>query len=307
MKKFMVTPSPHILSSNTTATIMLDVIIALMPALVASSIIFGARALIVILVCVISCVGFEWLTRRIMKRNNTISDFSAVVTGIILAYNLPATIPLWICVIGSFFAIVIVKQLFGGIGQNFANPAITARVILMVSFASHMTTWIQPFVPFDADVVTGATPLVDIANASTMDLFLGTVGGSLGETSALALLIGGVYLVIRKVITPIIPLTFIGGVFIIALIAGENPVNHILAGGVMLGAIFMATDYSTSPMTKRGQVLFALGCAVITMVIRLFGSYPEGVSFAILFMNILTPLIDTYIKTKPFSVVGRGK
>ncbi len=307
MKKFMVTPSPHILSTTTTTTIMLDVIIALMPALIASSLIFGMRAILVILVCTVSCVGFEWLTRIVMRRKNTISDFSAVVTGVLLAYNLPATIPLWICVIGSFFAIVIVKQLFGGIGQNFANPAITARVILMISFTAHMTTWIEPFVPFDVDIITQATPLADLSAVSYMDLFLGTVSGSLGETSALALLIGGAYLVIRRIITPVIPLTYIGGVFVLAWAFGENPVSHILSGGLMLGAIFMATDYSTSPMTKKGQVVFALGCALITMLIRQFGSYPEGVSFAILFMNILTPLIDTYIRTKPFSAVGRSK
>jgi electron transport complex protein RnfD len=304
MGKFIVTPSPHITSHNQTSVIMRDVIIALMPALVASVVIFGIRSLAVVLTCVLSCVFFEYLSRRIMKRDNTISDLSAVVTGILLAYNLPVTIPLWIAVIGSFIAIVVVKQMFGGIGQNFANPALTARIVLFASFAVHMTNWTEPF---HIDVVSSATPLLDIQNANTLDLFLGNVPGCLGETSALALLIGGIYLVVRKVISPIIPLTYIGTVFVLTYLLGSDPVNQIFAGGLMIGAIFMATDYSTSPITAKGKVIFALGCGLITVAIRLYGSYPEGVSFSILFMNILCPLIDRFTKHKPFGVEKEKK
>lgn len=329
MSKFVVSASPHIVSPRNTKSIMLDVLIALIPAMMASIIFFGIRALVVTAICVLSCVAFEYLSRKLMKRNNTVSDLSAVVTGVLLAFNLPVTIPLWVAIIGSFFAIVIVKQLFGGIGQNFANPAITGRIFLFVSFAVHMTTWVEPFYYLDktdvvtkstpltnistwlnpfyfldkTDVVTTATPLFNMDNVKTLDLFLGNVGGCLGETSALALLIGGVYLVIRKVISPIIPATYISTVFIFSFILGENPFNQIFAGGLMLGAIFMATDYSTSPVTNKGKFIFAIGCGIVTIAIRLFGNYPEGVSFAILFMNIVCPLIDRYTMTKPFGLV----
>ncbi len=308
MNKLIVSPSPHILSNNSTANIMFDVILALFPAMFVSIVYFGARALIVTLVCVVSCVGFEYITRKIMKRENTISDFSAAVTGILLAFNLPPAIPLWVAVIGCFFVIVIVKQLFGGIGQNFANPAITARIILFVSFSTYMTTWTNPFAyKHSVDMVASATPLLNINNANTMDLFLGKVGGCIGEVSALALIIGGIYLVVRKVINPLVPLTFIGTVFLFTWALGENPLNHIFAGGLMLGAIFMATDYSTTPATIKGKIIFAIGCGVITVAIRVFGSYPEGVSFAILFMNLITPLIDRCTQTKPFGAVGGAK
>lgn len=303
---------------------MRDVMIALVPAMIAATIFFGPRALLVTLVCVLACVFFEYASRRLMKRDNTISDCSAVVTGILLAFNLPVTIPLWIAVIGSFIAIVVVKQLFGGIGQNFANPAITARVILFASFAAHMTTWTQPFtysnafqnflnnilnidVTTGADAISTATPLVEIASASTMNLFVGNVAGCIGETSALALIIGGIYLVIRKVITPVVPVVFIGTVFVFSMIFGSDPVNQIFAGGLMLGAIFMATDYATSPITMKGKIIFAFGCGLITILIRMFGSYPEGVSFAILFMNIVSPLIDRVTRTKPFGTEDRKK
>lgn len=303
MNKLIVSPSPHILSGNTTSNIMFDVVIALFPALLVSIFSFGYRALVVTLVCVLSCVLFEYLTRKLMKRSNTISDFSAVVTGVLLAFNLPPSIPLWICVIGSFFAIVIVKQLFGGIGCNFANPAITARIILFISFPSQMVKWSVPFTG-GVDTIASATPLVSIDNANTLDLFLGNVSGCLGEVSALALIIGGIYLVIRKVIHPAVPLVFIGTVYLFTLALGQNPLNHIFAGGLMIGAIFMATDYSTTPATLRGRMIFAFGCGIITVMIRVFGSYPEGVSFAILFMNLLTPLIDRITRTTPF---GKSK
>lgn len=299
MNKLIVSPSPHMLSGNTTSNIMFDVVIALFPALLVSIFSFGYRALIVTLVCVLSAVLFEFLTRKLMRRKNTIGDFSAVVTGVLLAFNLPPAIPLWICIIGSFFAIVVVKQLFGGIGHNFANPAITARIILFVSFPTQMVTWSMPFTG-NIDTVASATPLVSIDNANTLDLFLGNVSGCLGEVSALALIVGGIYLVIRKVIHPGVPLAFIGTVFLFTLALGENPLNHIFAGGLMLGAIFMATDYSTTPQTLKGRLIFAVGCGVITVLIRIFGSYPEGVSFAILFMNLLTPLVDRVTKSTPF-------
>lgn len=301
MEKLIVTSSPHVKSSTTTSTIMRDVIIALIPALIASNIIFGLRAGLVTAVCVASCVGFEYLSRRIMNKKNTISDLSAVVTGIILAFNLPSTMPLWMCVIGSFVAIVIVKQLFGGIGQNFANPAITARIVLLVSFGTQMTNWAAPKVLAVADAVSGATPMAQIAAGETpnlLNMFLGTTGGSLGETSALALLIGGIYLVYRKVINPIIPVAFIGTVFVFTAVLGVNPLAQILGGGLFLGAIFMATDYATSPVTNMGKLIFGIGCGFITVVIRVFGSYPEGVSFAILLMNILVPYIDKATKLK---------
>lgn len=308
MEKLIVTPSPHIASNRTTAVIMRDVVIALIPALIASVIFFGPRALLVEGVCIASCILFEYGSRRLMKRENTVSDWSCVVTGLLLAFNLPVTIPLWIAVMGSFVAIVVVKQLFGGIGQNFANPAITARIVLFISFAAHMTNWMPPFFYQNkVDAVTTATPLTDMANANTLDLFLGNVPGCLGETSALALLLGGIYLVCRKVISPAIPLSYLGTVFVLAACFGENPVNHIFAGGVMLGAIYMATDYSTSPMTTKGKIIFGFGCGLITICIRQFGNYPEGTSFAILFMNIVCPLIDRATKHHAFGVVKAKK
>lgn len=303
MEKYIVTPSPHILSNRSTQTIMRDVIIALMPALIASVILFGFRTLLIVATCVISCVVFEYLSRKIMKKENTISDLSAVVTGLLLAYNFPVTIPLWMAVIGSFVAIVVAKQFFGGIGQNFANPAIVGRIVIFVSFAAHMTNWTAPFTYLGkVDAVTVATPLVDLGHANTLDLFLGNIPGCLGETCSLALLLGGIYLVIRKVISPIIPVTYIGTVFLLSALLGTNPVNQIFAGGLMLGAIFMATDYATSPITKKGKLIFGFGVGLITILIREFGNYPEGVSFAILFMNILTPLIDRYTMPKPFGL-----
>lgn len=301
MEKLIVTSSPHVKSNNTTTTIMRDVVIALIPALIAANIIFGLRASLVTAVCVASCVGFEYLSRRIMKRSNTISDLSAVVTGIILAFNLPSTMPLWMCVIGSFVAIVIVKQLFGGIGQNFANPAITARIVLLVSFGTQMTNWAAPKIVAVADSVSGATPMAQIAAGEApnlLNMFLGTTGGSLGETSALALLLGGIYLVYRKVISPIVPVAYIGTVFVLTAILGVNPLAQILGGGLFLGAIFMATDYSTSPVTNMGKLIFGIGCGLITVLIRVYGSYPEGVSFAILLMNILVPYIDKATRLK---------
>ncbi len=306
-RQLVVSPSPHLRSANTTSNIMFDVILALFPALFVSVIYFGWRALLVTVVCAASCVVFEYLIRRIMKRDNTISDLSAVVTGMLLAFNLPPSVPLWVAVLGCFFAIVIVKQLFGGIGQNFANPAISARIMLFISFPVYMTTWLRPFAyqySEGVDTVASATPLLAVNEADTLALFLGDVPGCIGEVSALALLIGGIYLAVRRVIHPLVPLVFLGTVFLFTWAAGDNPLNHLLAGGLMLGAVFMATDYATTPATLEGKLIFAVGCGLVTSLIRIFGSYPEGVSFSILLMNLLTPLIDRFTMTRPFGTKG---
>lgn len=312
MDKLVVSPSPHQKGNVSTQKIMLVVLISLLPAVIASGIIFGLRAILLIIICAASCVIFEYLSRLVMKKTNTIGDLSAVVTGVLLAMNVPVTLPVWMAIIGSFISIVIVKQLFGGIGQNFANPAIVGRIVLMVSFTPQMTNWVQPFWYKTADITTSATPLSSsITVRPTLDqLFLGTTGGSLGETCALALLIGGIILVVTKVISPTTPIAFIGTLFVFSLIANlaegisfdvslYDATYQILAGGAMLGAIFMATDYATTPINPSGKIIFGVGCGLITFLIRQFGSYPEGVSFSILLMNILTPYIDNATITKP--------
>ena len=307
--KLIVSPSPHIRDNATTSTIMRDVLIGLAPAMIAAVVIFGFRALLMTAVCVAACIIFEYGTERILGRENTISDLSAVVTGVILSFNLPVQLPLWMAVVGCFFAIVIVKQLFGGIGNNFANPAIAARIFLLLSFSQPMTTWLQVEGGRAVQGVYGATPLAlisagDTANLpSVMEMLLGTRGGCMGETCAIALILGGVYMIWTKVITPTIPLAFIGGVFVLSLLFGVNPVYELLGGGLMLGAFFMATDYTTSPITEKGKIIFGLGCALITMVIRVFGSYPEGVSYSILLMNIITPHINRMVRNKAFGGV----
>lgn len=298
MNKLTVSPSPHIKSPMTTQKVMLNVILALMPALVAAGVIFGVRAVMLTAICVCSCVVFEALFNIITKHSTTITDLSAVVTGLLLAYNLPATLPFWMAVIGSFVSIVIVKCLFGGLGQNFANPAIVGRIVLMVSFTGAMTNWAVPFYYENADLVTGATPLVS-KSASYLDLFLGNVGGTLGETSALAILIGGIYLVARRIISPSTPLAFILTVAAFSFLTGNDPLYQVLSGGVMLGAVFMATDYVTTPVSFKGKIIFGIGCGIITCVIRFYASMAEGVSFSILIMNILTPYIDMITKTNP--------
>ncbi len=308
-----VSSSPHIVDKTNTTRIMLDVIIALMPAFIMSGVIFGPRAILLTILCVTSCIVFEYVFELLTRKENTITDLSAVVTGILLGFNLPANLPYWMAVVGCFVAIVIVKMLFGGIGQNFANPAITARIVLLISFATPMTTWPLPKQILEAaDAVTGPTPLAilngggDLSSLPTnINMFLGFIGGSLGETSTIALLLGGVYLIGRKIIEPTIPVVFIGTVVIIALLAGEDAIFHVCAGGVVLGAFFMATDYSTSPLTTNGKIIFAVGCGLMTMIIRLFGALPEGVSFAILLMNILTPHIDRLSRRKIYGVKGR--
>jgi electron transport complex protein RnfD len=310
-----VNSSPHIRSEVTTQRLMLDVIIALIPAAFAGIYFFGIRAALLIAVTVISSVGFEYIIRKVLKRNNTIGDFSAAVTGLILALNLPPTLPIWMAIVGSLFAIVIVKQLFGGLGYNFVNPALAARAFLVVSYGARMTTWIQPLTKATAvDAVSYATPMGVLKGGGELpqliDMFLGNIGGSLGETSALALIIGGIYLLARGVISWHIPVVYVGTVGLFAWIIGPegiftgNPLFHILAGGLMLGAIFMATDYTTSPMTKKGIVIYAFGCGLLTMLFRLFTNMPEGVSYAILLMNVAVPMIDRY--TKPARFGGKA-
>ena len=299
MDNMIVSVSPHIHAKDSTQTIMRDVLIALVPGVIASVVFFGARALLVEAVCVAAAMFFEWAFEKICKRPNTVGDLSAAVTGLILAFNLPVGIPLWQAAFGSLVAIVVVKQLFGGLGQNFANPAITARIVLFLGFTTQMTTWPLPRNQVSVDAITGPTPLGILAEGggtlpSNLDMFLGFIGGSMGEISAAALLLGGLYLIYRDVISPTTPVAFIGTVAVFALLAGQDPVFHICAGGVMLGAFFMATDYATTPITTMGKVIFGIGCGLITMLIRVFGAYPEGVSFSILLMNILTPHIDNF-------------
>lgn len=310
-EKLYVSSSPHLRQGVTTQKIMLNVIIALIPALIAAVIIFGARVLLVVGVTVAACILTEYISRKVMKRANTIGDLSAVVTGLLLAMNLPVNINLLIAAFGGVVAIAVVKQMFGGLGQNFVNPAIGARIVLLASFPAQMTTWSAPIINQNgADAVSVATPLANNMNGiatSYSDLFFGTTGGCLGETCALALLLGGVYLVIRKIISPVIPLCFIGTVAVFALLVGQDPLFHILSGGVMLGAIFMATDYTTSPITFSGKIIFAIGCGIITMLIRLYANLPEGVSFSIILMNILVPLIERGTMPKPFGFVKAKK
>ncbi len=319
MKKLTVSASPHVRSKDTVPGIMLDVIIALVPSLIASVVVFGFRSLLVTAVCVAACVLFEYVSRRVMKRDTTIGDLSAIVTGMLLAFNLPVSIPLWMCIVGSFFAIVVIKQFFGGIGQNFVNPAIGGRIVMLVSFSSAMTNWTAP-VDWKSglDAVSTATPLSVLKAGEVTDslptlcqMFLGVRGGCLGEVSAAAILIGGLYLFARRVIKPTIPLCFVGTVAVVMLIAGKGDFEFVayqlLSGGLLLGAFFMATDYATSPITNWGKVIFAVGCGLLTSVIRLFANLPEGVSYSIIIMNILVPHIETLTKPRPFGVQKEKK
>ncbi len=305
MKLLTVSPAPHVREGSTTQTIMRDVLIALLPALVASAVIFGYKALLVTLVCVAFSVGAEYVCEKICKKPITISDLSAAVTGVLLSFTLPSEIPLWIAAVGSVAAIVMAKQLFGGIGQNFANPAIVGRVVLLISFGEVMSTY-----PPVVDGVSAATPLGIMAGSaqgtlpSLMDMFLGNRPGCLGETCTVALLVGAAYLLYRKVISWHIPAAYLATVAVFALIMKQDVPMHIMAGGLILGAFFMATDYSTSPMTNTGKLIYGVGCGLLTMLIRLWGSNPEGVSYAILLMNILTPHIEKLTRNKP---LGGGK
>ena len=317
-----ISSSPHVHSPVTTNTIMRDVVIALLPALAGSVYFFGFRTLMVTLISVAACVFFEWSWSKLMKTDNKVYDLSAVVTGMLLAFVCPVTIPYWTIILGDFFAIIVVKMLFGGLGKNIVNPALAGRAF-MFSWPVLMNTWVK--VGFEnaagvisaADAVTAATPMASLhggtlPEASVMDLFLGNVGGSLGETSALLLLIGFVYLLIRKVLTIRIPLAYIGTVAVLAFLfpMGNDRLtwmaSHLFGGGLMLGALFMATDYVTSPITKLGQIIYGIGCGVITILIRYFGGYPEGVSYAILVMNCCVVLLDRIGRTKKFGTPRKG-
>ncbi len=315
---FIAGSSPHIHGKQNVRKIMLDVIIALMPAAIAGIYFFRLEALLLILVTVAACVLAEFVWCKLVKKENTIYDLSAIVTGMLLSFNLSPEVPLWIAVIGGVFSIIIVKQLFGGLGHNFVNPALAARAFLMASWPVQMTTWKLP-VGVEAvgsatsvDAVSSATPLALLKMGAAnklpdlLDMFLGRIGGCIGETSALALLIGAIYLVVRRVITLETPLAFIGTVgFMTWMLGGEELFTgqfmyYILGGGLMLGAFFMATDYTTSPVTAKGRLIMGVGCGILTSVIRLYGGYPEGVSYSILLMNLVVPMIDRYLVPKSF-------
>ena len=322
--KLIASSSPHIRSNEDTRSIMLDVIIALLPAMGWSIYCFGIKALVLTLVSVVSCVFFEWAYRKLMKKSCMVGDLSAVVTGMLLSFVCPVDLPWWVIIIGAFFSIVVVKQLYGGIGCNFLNPALAGRAFLLASYATAMTTWAIPKIR--PDVTSAATPMAIMkegteeafttlmSNYSIGDMFIGKVGGSLGEVSALCLLVGGIYLLIRKVISWQIPVAYIGTVAILTLIAapaGMDNVQYMLynvfGGGLMLGAIFMATDYATSPVTNPGQLIFGIGCGLLTCFIRRFGSYPEGVCYSILIMNCTTWLLDKYIRPTIYGAVKKEK
>ncbi len=317
MNKLLVSSSPHFHGPDTTQSLMLDVIIALSPAMVASVILFGFRAAVIILTTVASCILSEYVCRRVMKRPQTVGDLSCVVTGVLLAMNLPVSISPVIAAFGGVVAIVVVKQMFGGIGQNFVNPALTARIVLMNSFPAKMTGWTAPFDHAFVDAATTATPLGQLkaglfasgeaVKPSYLDLFLGNTGGCLGETCALALILGGVYLVLRRVISPVIPVTYLGTVAVLSLLLGRDPLFDLLSGGLMIGAIFMATDYTTSPINFGARIVYAAGCGVLTILIRAFASLPEGVSYSIVLMNILVPLIERAVKPRAFGKPKKGK
>ena len=307
-KRFETPSSPFTHCGASTQRIMLDVIIALLPATAAAIVIFGAQALVPILSCVIAAVVSEFLFNAITRRKQSIGDLSAVVTGLLLGLNLSTNVPVWQCVLGSVFAIVFVKCLFGGLGHNFANPAITARVFMLVSFTQVM----GGAMPKGVDLVTSATPLEVLSTGgeglpSLLDMFLGVRGGAVGETCVIALLIGFAYLVVRRVIRWYVPAIFVGSVFVLYFVTTGSAVTalyEIMAGGLFLGAIFMATDYQTSPINNKGKAFFALGCGILTFVIREYCAYPEGVSLSILVMNILAPMIEKWTAATPLGLGG---
>lgn len=314
MANFVVSGTPHVRSKESIQSIMRDVIIALVPATAAGIYYFGLRALILIVAAIISAVFFEWLYEKITKKPVTINDLSAVVTGLLLAMNLPASAPVWVAIVGSAFAIIFAKQLFGGLGQNFINPALAGRAFLLASYPTEMTTWVVPN-GLAADAATYATPLAQLKNgaldASLKQLVLGQVGGTIGETCAIALIIGGLYLLWKHVISWKIPVIYIATVFILFAVIGRHgmrmPLQEIFAGGVMLGGIFMATDYASSPVTPKGQVIFAVGAGLLTYLIRTFGGYPEGVSYSILIMNCCVPLIERFTEPTIFGALPKTK
>lgn len=312
MNKLKVSSSPHIRANDTTARIMLDVLISLLFPLVAGVVIFGLRALLVVAVTVASSVLSEFLFNIITKRKQTVGDLSAIVTGVILALNLHAYAPVWQCVIGGVFAIVIVKCLFGGIGSNFANPAATARVFLLVCFAKTLSGGAMPLGSGEDVLVSSATPLVIFKTGGELptlsDMFFGKIGGAIGETCTLAILLGFVYLVIRRVINFETPLIYVATVFALSLVMEGSlmlALYQVLGGGLVFGAVYMITDYSTTPITRSGRMIFALGCGLMTFLIRYFGSYPEGVSFSIVFMNVISPYIEKWTAKIPFGKRGK--
>ena len=314
MANFVVSGTPHVRSKESIQSIMRDVIIALVPATAAGIYYFGLRALILIVAAIISAVFFEWLYEKITKKPVTINDLSAVVTGLLLAMNLPASAPVWVAIVGSAFAIIFAKQLFGGLGQNFINPALAGRAFLLASYPTEMTTWVVPN-GLAADAATYATPLAQLKNgaldASLKQLVMGQVGGTIGETCAIALIIGGIYLLYKHVISWKIPVIYIATVFILFAVIGRHgmrmPLQEIFAGGVMLGGIFMATDYASSPVTPKGQVIVAVGAGLLTYLIRTFGGYPEGVSYSILIMNCCVPLIERFTEPTIFGALPKTK
>ena len=302
--KLIVSSSPHIVENDSTQKIMGRVIIAMIPALIAATVIFGTQALLLTLITTGACVGFEALYCKLMKKPNPIRDLSAVVTGMLLSFNLPPELPIWMAIIGAFVSIVIVKQLFGGIGYNFANPAIAGRIVLALSFTQKMNAFTYPDNGIDA--LASATPLQASLGEDVpyLTLLLGNHGGVLGETCAIALIIGGIYLVATKVISPTIPLAYIGTVALFSLLCGENVLFELLSGGLLLGAIFMATDYTTSPFTEKGRLVYGIALGIVTCLIRFFGTSAEGVSYAILLMNLLVPYINRLTRQK---VLGGAK
>lgn len=325
--KLTVAPSPHVNSVASTRQLMLDVLIAMVPALVMGVYFFGPRALVLTLVSVAGCEIFEWGYRVLMKKPTTVGDLSAAVTGVLIAFVCPVALPYWTILIGDFFAMVVVKQLFGGLGKNFLNPALAGRAFLMLSFAGYMTKWVKPGTGSwwsvtgsiaDVDAVTTATPLAALKTGALpseklVDLLVGNVGGCIGEVSAIALILGGVYLILRGVIHIRIPVSFLGSVAVLCLIfpQGNDPVmwaaSQLLSGGLMLGAFFMATDYVSSPCTPVGEIIFGIGCGLLTVFIRYFGGYPEGVSYAILLMNLCVPIIEKYTKPGRFGASREDK
>ena len=326
--KLIATSNPHIRSNETTRSIMLDVIIAILPALAFAIFNFGLRALTLTAVSVVACIFWEWLYRKLMHKPQSIGDLSCVVTGMLLAFVCPVHMPYWMIIIGDFFAIVVVKQLFGGIGKNFLNPALAGRAVLLASYAGTMTSWVDPaagkaaIIGSNADVVTTATPLAIMKTGDFAELmatygvdkmFIGQIPGSLGEVSAVALLIGGAYLIWRKVINWQTPVAYIATVAVLTFLFPKQGTGlewmlySVFGGGLFLGAFFMATDYATSPVTKKGQLIFGIGCGLFTVLIRYFGSYNEGVCYSIMVMNLLVALIDKYTKPTRFGVVKSDK
>ena len=301
--KLIVTAAPHITSADSTQKIMQRVCLALVPTLIVATLWYGISALILTAVTVAACVLFEMGYCKLVGRENPTGDFSAVVTGLLLAFNMPAGLPWWMAVVGSFVAIVVVKQLFGGMGYNFANPAIVGRIAMALGYTGAMTTYVFPNNGIDA--LASATPLgvaAEVGSAGYMTLLIGKHGGVLGETCAITILLGGIYLIVTKVISPMIPMSYLGTVALISLLAGKDPIYQLLSGGLLLGAIFMATDYVTSPTTRKGKLVFGIGLGVITCAIRFLGTIPEGVSFAILLMNLLVPYIEELTRQEKLGI-----